>query len=125
MSELLVGTNAGNIFVYDFAIDFEPKIVATALAGRLAYGVAAGDVDGDGQDEFVLTRGKLGYAGMTKKHVVAEVWKLFDGQLNRVWQQETVDLPRPLVHDLNGDDREVIIVYSLHGGQLAILEPSW
>jgi len=66
-SELLVGTNGGNIFVVDLDDKFEPRVLASAMTGRLAYGVAAGDINSDGQDEFVLTRGHIGYAGMTQK----------------------------------------------------------
>lgn len=122
-SELLVGTNGGNIFVVDLDDEFEPRVLAGAMAGRLAYGVAAGDINGDGRDEFVLTRGHIGYAGMTQKDVVAEAWQLGNEGLTRVWQQETVDQPRPLVRDIDADGRPEVVVLSLHGKNLAVLEP--
>ena len=125
LAELLVGTNGGEIFVFEFDEQLEPQMVATATAGRLAYGVEAGDVDGDGRDEFVLTRGHLDYAGMTQKDVVAEVWKLSGAQLDRIWQQETIDLPRPVVHDLDNDGRDDVIVLSQQVGGLAVLRPHW
>lgn len=124
-SELLVGTNGGNIFVYEFSANYEPVVVATAEAGRLAYGVDAGDIDGDGIDEFVLSRGKLNYAGMSRKDVVVEVWKLTNNQLQRVWQEQTMDVPRPLVQDLDNDGRDDIVVYSPLGGGYEVFEPTW
>lgn len=124
-AELLVGTNGGEIFVIDFDSWHQPRVVAKKMTGRLAYGVASGDIDGDGRDEFVLSRGHLGYAGMTHKDVVAEVWKLKDNELSREWHQETVDQGRPLTVDLNGDGREEIVLLSFHGGDFQVLEPQW
>lgn len=123
--ELLVGTNGGNIFVYDFDEQLEPRMAATHMAGRLAYGVAAGDLDGDGRKEFVVTRGHLGYANMTRFDVMAEAYQLHNGILERVWRAQSLDLPRPVVADFDGDGRDDIAVTSGLGSGVEVFEPRW
>lgn len=115
--ELLVGTNGGDIFVYKFAPGGRPVIVAKAHAGRLAYGVLAGDLDGDGQDEFLLARGSLGYAGMTQKDVVTEIWKLSDDKLESIWRREAVGFKTPAlkVQDFDRDGSMELVIYTPFG----------
>lgn len=121
--ELLVGTNGGDIFVVEFSTEGAPTFAASAHSGRLAYGIAAGDLNNDGRDEFVLTRGALGYAGMTEFDVVAEVWTFTANKLRRLWVQRTIDCPRPLLREGTGE----LIVYSLTDKQTfsRVLTPQW
>ena len=113
--ELLVGTNGGYIFVCEFDGDNQARWIGNMETGRLAYGVAAADFDGDGIDEFVASRGHKGYAGMTEKDCVVEVFQFTDGVLRKKWARMTVDSPRPLLHDLNQDGRPEMIFYSEFG----------
>lgn len=115
--ELLVGTNGGDIFVYKFAAEGQPEVTAQAHAGRLAYGVKSGDIDGDGQDEFLLARGALGVAQMTIRDVVTEVWKLDEGKLSLAWRRQARGFSKPglMVHDLDRDGTNDLVIYSPHG----------
>jgi hypothetical protein len=123
-AELLVGTNGGDLFVFGFDRESVPKLQASAKAGRLAYGVTAGDFDGNGSTEFGLARGHAGYAGMTERDVVAEVWQLEGEKLERIWQHETLDAPRAIVRDLDGDGRDEMIIYSLTDHDIAVVKPT-
>lgn len=120
--ELLVGTNGGDLFVYGFSEGI-PKVRASATAGRLAYGVTAGDFDGDGNVEFGLTRGHAGYAGMTKRDVVAEVWHMKGRKLERTWSTPTLGTARTFVRDIDQDGRDEMIVHSLTDGEIAVVAP--
>lgn len=115
--ELLAGTNGGEIFVYGFSDEGKPKVVGEAMAGRLAYGVCASDIDGDDIDEFLLTRGQLGYNRMTESDVVAEVWKLQKGELKPVWRKPLLGFKYPAlkVHDFDADGVKDLVVYSPYG----------
>lgn len=115
--ELLVGTNGGDIFVYQFSAAGDPEVVANATAGRMSYWVQAADMDGDGLDEFLLGRGSLGYAGMTQNDVVTEIWKLNDGQLSTIWRKEAVGFIRPglMLKDLDQDGTPELVTYSPFG----------
>jgi hypothetical protein len=115
-SELLVGTNGGEIYVLEFDQQGNARIVGSAKAGRLAYGVNAADIDGDGIDEFISSRGRIGYATMTQEDVAVEVWKPAPGKaLKRIWSRLTVGNPRTQVHDIDGDGTTEILVYSDYG----------
>ncbi len=121
-NELLVGTNGGDIFVYRLSEEHEPKRLASRETGRLAYGVGAADVDGDGLQEFVLARGTLGYAGMTEHDVVWEVYKVDHNitdkyTLERVFRKKADDFiaPRLMLHDLNRDNVNDIVLYTAFG----------
>lgn len=111
--ELLVGTNGGDIFVYQFSADGVPQVVAKTTAGRLSYGVHAADMDGDGLDEFLLSRGYSGYAGMTQKDVVTEIWKLNDGRLSTIWRKEATGFTSHAVmlQDLDRDGTPELVTY--------------
>lgn len=112
--ELLVGTNGGDIFVYKFSSDGQPEVTAGAHAGRLAYGVQAGDIDGDGRDEFLLARGLLGYAKMTIHDVVTEVWKLEGNKLTMVWKRRALGFPwhALMLQDIDRDGANDLVIYS-------------
>ncbi len=115
--ELLVGTNGGDIFIVEFDQDAKAVVVASAKAGRLAYGVTAADIDGDGIDEFISSRGNIGYAKMTEADVAVEIWKPNgDRTMSKIWHRLTVDNPRTLIHDVDGDGTSEIIAYSDFGG---------
>lgn len=122
--ELLVGTNGGDIFVYQFPADGDPEVVAKAKAGRLSYGVHAADMDGDGLDEFLLSRGLLGYAGMTQKDVVTEIWKLNDGRLSTIWRKEATGFKSHAVmlQDLDQDGTPEIVTYG-QGNPVEAVKP--
>lgn len=111
--ELLVGTNGGDIFIYQFPAQGDPEVVAKATAGRLSYGVHAADMDGDGLDEFLLSRGFLGYADMTQKDVVTEIWKLNDGRLSTIWRKEATGFKSHAVmlQDLDHDGTPELVTY--------------
>ena len=113
--ELLVGTNGGHIFVCEFDQQANAVWLCRQQTGRLAYGVNAEDFDGDGVDEFVLSRGSAGYAGMTKSDVVVQVFRCDDGSLRETWRQMTVDSPRTILHDIDHDGAKEIITYSGSG----------
>lgn len=124
-AELFIGTNGGSIFIYDF--DGESvELAANGESGRLAYGVSAADFDSDGIDEFVLSRGHLGYARMTQRDVVLEIYRKDGRKLKRLWKHETADLPRNLVVDVDSDGNLEIVVFSLLGesSEIDILRPT-
>lgn len=112
-NELLVGTNGGDIFVYRPISAEAVELVARAHAGRLAYGVQSADIDRDGKDEFLLSRGYLGYANMTQKDVVTECWKLKNGKLRRIWQRQAMGfvIPHIMLKDLDGDSTDELLIY--------------
>jgi hypothetical protein len=120
--ELLVGTNGGDIFVFQITEDAEPKCLATKHTGRMAYGVGAMDVDGDGEEEFIHTRGYQGYAEMTQHDVVMEIYKLDHNiidrySLERLWirNAEGFVAPRLRVQDVNNDGRKDMVVFTAFG----------
>lgn len=118
-AELFIGTNGGSVFAYDFVED-SVELIASVESGRLAYGVAAADFDSDGIDELVLSRGNLGYARMTEKDVVLEVYGIAGEVLERKWSHQTTDHPRNLVIDIDHDGQLEIVVFSLLGDSSTI-----
>ena len=126
-NELLVGTNGGDIFVYRPTSAEEIRLVAKAHAGRLAYGVHAADIDGDGKDEFWLSRGFLGYAKMTQKDVVTECWQLRKGELHRTWRREARGfvVPHLMLKDVDGDDTDDLLIYgpTMDGKKIEVIKP--
>lgn len=113
--ELLVGSNAGNIFVCEFDRNYQANWIGNLEVGRLAYGVTAIDLNGDGVDEFISSSGHDGYSGMTKADCVFQVFEFKDGLLVEKWKQQTVDSPRPLIRDVDGDGMPELILFSDYG----------
>ena len=119
--ELLVGTNGGDIHVYRFPVNGDPKVIATATTlGRFAYGVQAGDMDGDGVDEFLLTRG-------SKADRMTEIWKINGDSLFSVWRKEATEFeyPRLMLRDFDGDGKPEMVTYSLsnRGRKIEAIKP--
>lgn len=122
--ELLVGTNGGNLFVFGFSNQHRlPDLIASGSTGRLAYGVTSGDYDGDGKNEFGLSRGHTGYARMTGDDVVAEVWRIDDTTLKPDWRAPTLDSPRAITRDLDGDGTDEMIILSGTDGDVSHVKP--
>lgn len=86
--------------------------MASGETGRLAYGVSAADLDSDGADEFILSRGGSGFESWT------EVFRRKGRKLQKVWSHQAVGhtlQTRTIISDIDSDGDAEIIVYPISG----------
>lgn len=122
--EVAIATNGGQLFVVGADSDGVLQLLATAAAGPLPYSISTANFVGEEKSQILVSRGLLGFSGLGEQDLLAEIWRVNDdSQLQRIWQQPTVDAPRSVAQDLNADGRAEVIIYSAKGSQPKIEQP--